>query len=78
MIDDGECKDRLLNQQKHIPGRLMAESLLDKQVLDLTDMEEELDVLPHVNVIGIGGRSIMDRGRHAILPLVEEIVQNRK
>jgi molybdenum storage protein len=34
-------------------------------------------ILPDVNVIQIGGRSIMDRGRSALLPLLEEIVANQ-
>jgi len=32
-------------------------------------------ILPDVNVIKIGGQSIMDRGRAAVYPLVEEIVE---
>jgi molybdenum storage protein len=32
--------------------------------------------LPWVNVVKIGGQSIMDRGRSAVYPLVEEIVAN--
>jgi len=42
-----------------------------------TTVERETDLLPYVNIIGIGGRSILDRGRSAILPLVDEIVQNK-
>ena len=64
-------------QQVHIQGPLMAQSLVDKQVLHSTATEKEWDILPYVNVIGIGGRSIMDRGRKAVLPLAEEIVRNR-
>jgi molybdenum storage protein len=34
-------------------------------------------ILPHVCVIKIGGRSIIDRGRSALLPLIDEIVENQ-
>src|SRR5260370_17423631 len=35
-------------------------------------------ILPWVNIVKIGGQSIMDRGRAAVYPLVEEIVKNLK
>ncbi len=35
-------------------------------------------VMPDVKVVKIGGQSIMDRGRSAVFPLVEEIVAARK
>jgi molybdenum storage protein len=35
-----------------------------------------LAILPWVNVVKIGGQSIMDRGRSAVGPLVDEIVEN--
>lgn len=65
-------------KQTHIRGRLMAESLVDRKVMRSTAAAKELDILPYVNVVGIGGHSIMDRGRKAILPLVAEIVRNKK
>ncbi len=65
-------------KQTHIKGRLMAESLVDRDVMRSTSTPRELDILPYVNVVGIGGHSIMDRGRKAILPLVDEIVKNKK
>src|SRR5213075_2261922 len=33
-------------------------------------------ILPDANVIKLGGQSIMDRGRAAVFPLVEEIALN--
>lgn len=61
----------------HIKSPFTRESLVDKHVMASTTTERETDLLPYVNVIGIGGRSILDRGRSAILPLVDEIVQNK-
>ncbi len=42
-------------------------------LLDESRYEESIRVLPDVNVVKIGGQSIMDRGRAAVFPLVEEI-----
>lgn len=44
----------------------------------MTQYEEPIRVLPNVNVIKIGGQSIMDRGRPAVFPLLKEIVENAK
>jgi molybdenum storage protein len=54
----------------------MRESLVDKSVIARTE-GQVVSILPDVNIIQIGGRSIMDRGRSALLPLLEEIVANQ-
>jgi molybdenum storage protein len=54
----------------------MRESLVDKGVLAGTESPVR-PILPHVSVIKIGGRSIMDSGRQAVLPLLDEIVDNQ-
>ncbi|HEY7406491.1 MAG TPA: uridine kinase [Candidatus Angelobacter sp.] len=54
----------------------MRESLVDKTVIARTESPVS-SILPDVNVIQIGGRSIMDRGRSALLPLLDEIVANQ-
>jgi molybdenum storage protein len=56
----------------------MRESLMDKQVLARTDAEDVLPILPDVNVVAIGGGSILDRGRDALVPLLDEIVRCRR
>jgi molybdenum storage protein len=61
---------------QHVESRLMRETLVDKNVIARTD-GQVLSILPDVNIIQIGGRSIMDRGRSALLPLLEEIVANQ-
>src|SRR3954452_5763993 len=38
-----------------------------------TDYGPPVRILPEVNVVKVGGQSLMDRGRSAIHPLVEEI-----
>jgi molybdenum storage protein len=54
----------------------MRESLVDKNVMARTEAPVSA-ILPDVNVVQIGGRSIMDRGRSALLPLLDEIVANQ-
>ena len=61
---------------QHVPSNLMRESLVDKGVLARTESQVSA-ILPDVNVVQIGGRSIMDRGRTALLPLLDEIVANQ-
>lgn len=60
----------------HVASRLMRESLVDKKVIAGTESPVRA-VLPNLNVIQIGGLSIMDRGHTALMPILEEIVQNQ-
>ncbi len=62
----------------HIETPLMAESLMDKTLLEGTEAANVFRPLPNLNVIKLGGQSIIDRGREAVLPLVEEIVAARE
>ena len=61
---------------QHVQSPLMRESLVDKHVIARHDSDVSA-ILPDVNVIQIGGRSIMDCGRSALVPLLEEIVANQ-
>ena len=56
--------------------RLVAESLSDRTLQRATADTPDYALLPWVNVVKIGGQSIMDRGRSAVMPLVDEIVAN--
>jgi molybdenum storage protein len=56
--------------------KLVAGSLSDAAVMHATEATPDYNILPWVNVVKIGGQSIMDRGREAVYPLVEEIVAN--
>lgn len=62
----------------HIQSRLMRESLQDRQVIAGTDSERDLQVFPDVTLVVIGGQSIFDRGKEAILPLVDEIAEAKQ
>src|SRR5437660_3040085 len=56
--------------------RLVGGSLSDAAIQRATEATPNFAILPWVNVVKIGGQSIMDRGRVAVQPLVDEIVSN--
>src|SRR5579862_6569703 len=56
--------------------RLVTGSLNDTAIMQATEVTPNFAILPWVNVVKIGGQSIMDRGRSAVYPLVEEITSN--
>src|ERR1700675_2039409 len=56
--------------------RLVGGSLSDAAIQQATVATPDFAILPWVNVVKIGGQSIMDRGRSAVMPLIDEIVAN--
>lgn len=70
MIKENDDKGRL-----HIDTPLMGESLVSKAFLKNTESREYFRMHPDINVLKIGGQSIMDRGAKAILPIVDELVK---
>jgi molybdenum storage protein len=58
--------------------KLVAGSLSDAAIQRATAATPDFAILPWVNVVKIGGQSIMDRGRSAVGPVVDEIVANLK
>ncbi|MGH3944033.1 MAG: uridine kinase [Pseudonocardiaceae bacterium] len=52
---------------------LMSRSLNDAELMQASDMASDYAILPEVSVIKIGGQSVIDRGRAAVYPLVEEL-----
>jgi molybdenum storage protein len=63
-------------EAQHVMSRLMRESLMDKQLIARTESPVRT-ILPQLNVVQIGGLSIMDRGQGALLPLLDEIIANQ-
>lgn len=62
----------------HIETPLMAESLMDKSLLASTESGQIFRPMPELNVIKLGGQSIIDRGSLVVLPLLQEIVAARQ
>ena len=61
----------------HVNSRLMRESLVDRRVVARTDSPREVEILPDVVLVGLGGQSIFDRGKDAVMPVVEELTAAR-
>lgn len=59
----------------HINSGLMRESLVSKSLIEQTDAVTVRRMVPDVCMLAVGGRSIMDRGSEAILPLVTAIAE---
>ena len=57
---------------KDVPSPLMRQTLLDRELIRPLD-RPVIPLLPWLNVVVIGGRSIMDKGRDTVLPVVEEL-----
>jgi molybdenum storage protein len=55
---------------------LVTGNLTDSELLARTDDNSLIQILPEANVIKIGGQSLIDRGRAAVFPLIEEIGEN--
>lgn len=59
----------------------LARQLLENSLNSLTaaqasEQTPDYPILPWANVVKIGGQSIIDRGRRAVYPLIDEIVAN--
>jgi molybdenum storage protein len=61
------------NTIKHVASPLARQTLLDGDLTSPIAGVRPIRLLPWLQVVKIGGRSIMDRGRDAILPLVDEL-----
>src|ERR687896_542503 len=66
-------KDELLTK---LGQSLVTGNLTDPELLARTDNNSLIQILPDANVIKIGGQSLIDRGRTAVFPLIEEIGEN--
>jgi molybdenum storage protein len=54
---------------------LSSRSLTDVELMAASDAAPDFQILPDANVLKIGGQSIIDRGRSAVYPLVEELLK---
>lgn len=61
------------NTIKHVASPLARQTLLDGDLTRPVAGGRPIRLLPWLQVVKIGGRSIMDRGRDAILPIVDEL-----
>ena len=66
---DKEILDRMM-----MP--LMGASPTDDEKMASLDNQPVVQILPDANVVKIGGQSFIDRGRAAVFPLIDEVVEN--
>jgi molybdenum storage protein len=59
----------------HIDTPMLGESLVSKEFLKRTEAKEYFRMHPDINVIKIGGQSIMDRGAKALLPILDVLIE---
>ena len=68
-------KDEDAQGRTHLDSRFMRESLVDKGVLSSAVVDNEVAILPYLNIINIGGKSIIDRGKSGVFPVLEELIE---
>jgi molybdenum storage protein len=62
----------------HIESSLMGESLVSKEFLKSTEAKEYFRMHPDINVLKIGGQSIMDRGGKALFPILDVLIEAKE
>jgi molybdenum storage protein len=62
----------------HIESDLMGESLVSKELLKSTEAKEYFRMHPDINVLKIGGQSIMDRGGKALFPILNALIEAKE
>src|SRR6188472_4733212 len=68
----------MANTAAELEALLMERSLTDPDLVAAVDAAADVRILPDTTGIKIGGQSVIDRGRAAVYPLVDEIVSARK
>ncbi len=58
----------------HLESVFMQESLVDRKVISSSQVIDEVAIIPYMNVISVGGSSIIDRGKEAVFPIVDELL----
>lgn len=56
--------------------RLVTGSLNDEELMRDTGAKASVAILPDANVVKVGGQSLIDRGRDAVFPVLDELVEN--
>ncbi len=63
--------------RREIATPLQGKTLSEKDIERGLDYPETIRILPDVHVLKVGGQSIMDRGRSAVYPVLEELVASK-
>ena len=71
-MTDTRAESAPLFAVKDVPSALMRQTLLDRELVKAVD-RPVIRLLPWLNVVALGGRSIVDGGAEALGPVVEEL-----
>ena len=71
-------KEKSEKGRLHIDSPLMGESLVSKEFLKRTEVKDYFRMQPEINVLKIGGQSIIDRGAKAIFPILDVLVEAKE
>ena len=71
-------KESQTDGRNHLKSGLMRESLVSSKLIQTTKNKTVRTMVPGLKMLAIGGQSIMDRGKEAIMPVVDAIVTARK
>jgi molybdenum storage protein len=63
------------DDRHHLKSLLMRESLVDKDLVARSGSPRVVRMLPHAKVVKVGAKSVIDRGRAALYPLVDAFGQ---
>ena len=66
------------NTTAELEQLLMQRSLTDVELQAAAEAAADFRILPDATVLKIGGQSVIDRGRAAVYPLIDEIVTARQ
>jgi molybdenum storage protein len=75
MLGDNEMGENKTSLDR-LTNALAAGHLTDDEEMARLDVQPSIHILPDANVVKIGGQSFIDRGRVAVLPLIDELVEN--
>ncbi len=64
--------------RESLESLLMERALGDAELAKATDVVPDRRILPDVTVVKVGGQSLMDRGREAVFPVVDELVEVKR
>jgi len=64
--------------RESLESLLMERALGDPELAKATDVVPDRPILPDVTVVKVGGQSLMDRGRDAVFPVVDELVEVKR
>ena len=73
LIKEESDKGRL-----HIESPLMGESLVSREFLKATEAKEYFRMHPDIHLLKIGGQSIIDRGKEAVLPILDVLIKAKE